>query len=170
MARVDLSQLAGNIGLDDDAEDPPIEQAPTAPRLTAAPDPEAAPAAVAEASSAAAIRTDEQPAATTTPSRPRRSTTKRPRGRDRSDSSEPYFRTLARKETRLRPDQVRELAEISFELNRDRHGAGERITENTLIRLAVDLLLADKRLDPESATAVYGITSEDELRRKFKLG
>lgn len=48
---------------------------------------------------------------------------------------------LERKETRLRPDQYNSLSELSRALNRQRHGRGERITENTLIRVAIDLLL-----------------------------
>lgn len=49
---------------------------------------------------------------------------------------------LERKETRLRADQYSRLTELSRELNRQRQGQGERITENTLIRVAIDLLLA----------------------------
>lgn len=48
---------------------------------------------------------------------------------------------LERKEARLRPDQYTRLSSISRNLNRVRAGTGERITENTLIRVAIDLLL-----------------------------
>ncbi|WP_125079717.1 hypothetical protein [Mycobacterium sp. P7213] len=49
---------------------------------------------------------------------------------------------LERKETRLRPDQYSSLSELSRSLNRQRRGRGDRITENTLIRVAIDLLLS----------------------------
>ncbi|ORA75030.1 hypothetical protein BST28_22340 [Mycolicibacter kumamotonensis] len=49
---------------------------------------------------------------------------------------------LERKETRLRPDQYSSLSELSRSLNRQRQGRGDRITENTLIRVAIDLLLS----------------------------
>ena len=53
----------------------------------------------------------------------------------------PKYLTLVRKETRLRDDQLEQLTAITRKLNRQRQGRGERITENTLIRIAVDLLL-----------------------------
>ena len=53
----------------------------------------------------------------------------------------PKYLTLVRKEARLREDQLDNLTRLTRALNRKRRGAGERITENTLIRVAVDLLL-----------------------------
>lgn len=53
----------------------------------------------------------------------------------------PKYLTLVRKETRLRDDQLEQLTAITRQMNRQRQGKGERITENTLIRIAVDLLL-----------------------------
>ena len=67
----------------------------------------------------------------------------------------PKYLTLIRKETRLREDQLDRLTTIARKLNRTKRG-GERITENTLIRVAVDLLLA-------RATSLSGVT-EAELR------
>lgn len=52
------------------------------------------------------------------------------------------FDDFIRKEARLRPDQISALTERARALNRAKGPAGERITENTLIRVAVDLLLA----------------------------
>jgi hypothetical protein len=49
-----------------------------------------------------------------------------------------------RKEARLREDQYNSLSEASRRLNKARNGNGERITENTLIRVAIDLLLANE--------------------------
>lgn len=53
----------------------------------------------------------------------------------------PPYLTYVRKECRLRPDQLDALTALARRLNRERKGRGERITENTLIRWAVDLLL-----------------------------
>ncbi len=72
----------------------------------------------------------------------------------------PRYLQLTRKESRIRSDQADRLAEHVRRLNRvrtHRNGSvGERITDNTLIRVAIDLLLA--RADELSGT------TEDELR------
>jgi hypothetical protein len=68
---------------------------------------------------------------------------------------------LERKETRLRTDQYGRLSDLSRSLNRLRAGKGERITENTLIRVAVDLLLTR---EPDLAG-----TTEIELRKSVGL-
>ncbi len=68
---------------------------------------------------------------------------------------------LERKEARLRPDQYGRLSGISRSLNRTRAGRGERITENTLIRVAIDLLL-QREADLAGDTEV-------ELRRSLGL-
>jgi hypothetical protein len=74
-----------------------------------------------------------------------------------TESQTPKWKRLERKELRLRADQLDELAQLRRGLNRQREGEGERITENTLIRVAVDLLLAQ-------AGRLRGAT-EDELRK-----
>jgi len=53
----------------------------------------------------------------------------------------PKYLTLVRKEARLREDQLDDLTSLTRSINRKRRGTGERITENTIIRVAVDLLL-----------------------------
>ena len=53
----------------------------------------------------------------------------------------PKYLTLIRKEARLHEQQLDKLTSLTRSLNRKRKGTGERITENTLIRVAVDLLL-----------------------------
>lgn len=53
----------------------------------------------------------------------------------------PYLR-FVRKETRLREDQQEALTRQARRLNRAKSVPGQRITDNTLIRVAVDLLLA----------------------------
>jgi hypothetical protein len=56
----------------------------------------------------------------------------------------PIFAQLTRKEARLRDDQLTALADLSRNLMRGRRVKEERITENTLIRVAIDLLLAHR--------------------------
>lgn len=69
----------------------------------------------------------------------------------------PKYQTLLRKEARLREDQTLALARLARQLNRQKRKKGERITENTLIRVAVDLLLAQE-------DQIWGAT-EEELRK-----
>lgn len=71
------------------------------------------------------------------------------------------FDQLERKETRLSADQYAELTMIARDLNRRRAGEGHRITENTLIRLGIDLLR-------ERAGDLSG-TTEAELRASLRL-
>jgi hypothetical protein len=67
----------------------------------------------------------------------------------------PKYLTLENKAVRLRSDQIDALAALSKTLNRSRKSQGERITENTLIRIAIDLLL--------TRGEIYG-TTEEEIR------
>lgn len=60
----------------------------------------------------------------------------------------PLYRRLTRKEVRFRDEQLEALDRIVRRLSRARRGTqgerrerGERVTENTLVRVAVDLLL-----------------------------
>lgn len=71
------------------------------------------------------------------------------------------YERLDRKDVRIFPGQMEVLTRISKRLNKRRQGAGERITENTLIRLAIDLLC-------EYAHHLEGI-DEDQLRESLKL-
>ncbi|HEX2807751.1 MAG TPA: hypothetical protein VHN80_16440 [Kineosporiaceae bacterium] len=73
----------------------------------------------------------------------------------------PRYLQFERKELRIRVDQADELARLTRRINRARRGAGERITDNTLIRIAVDLLL-------EQSGRLAG-TTEDELRKSLSL-
>jgi hypothetical protein len=66
---------------------------------------------------------------------------------------------MVRKDARLRPDQVEALTALRRRAARGRRDRTERITENTLIRLAVDLLLAH-------ADRLHG-DDEDTLRRSL---
>lgn len=73
--------------------------------------------------------------------------------------SGPRYLQMERKEARIRLDQADALAQLTRRLNRARGGGGERITDNTLIRVAVDLLLA-------RSDRIVGAT-EDELRESL---
>lgn len=66
------------------------------------------------------------------------------------------FARLTRKDARVRADQDADLTALVKSLMRQRRVKAERITENTLIRVAIDLLLAH-------ADELRGST-EDELR------
>ncbi|MEW2265979.1 hypothetical protein ACGF5T_33700 [Streptomyces sp. NPDC047853] len=56
-------------------------------------------------------------------------------------SSDPKWATLERKEARLRSDQLTDLADLRRYVSARRRDRSEIITDNTLIRVAVDLLL-----------------------------
>ncbi|MEU5185502.1 hypothetical protein AB0H73_35710 [Streptomyces olivoreticuli] len=68
----------------------------------------------------------------------------------------PKYLTLERVEARLRPDQIDRLGQLRRRLMAARTAKTERFTENTIIRVAVDLLL-------EHGDELHGNT-EDELR------
>ena len=74
---------------------------------------------------------------------------------------QPKYLTLVRKEARLKELQIEQLTGLSRKHNRQRRGRGERITENTLIRVAIDLLLS--RADELTGT------TEAELREALGL-
>ncbi len=69
-----------------------------------------------------------------------------PPGEGQGERPLPPYLTYVRKECRLRPDQLDALTALARRLNRERRGKGERITENTLIRWAVDKLLREHGL------------------------
>ncbi|RFA06551.1 hypothetical protein B7R54_18845 [Subtercola boreus] len=79
------------------------------------------------------------------------------RSKDPKQPTGPLYMRLERKETRLRSDQYARLTEYSRALSRAKNEGGERITENTLIRVAIDLLL-------ERADKLQG-SNEEELRK-----
>lgn len=71
------------------------------------------------------------------------------------------YLNLERKEARLRQNQIDALTDLTRSLNRKRVKKGERLTDNTLIRVAVDLLLS-------KASQLQGDT-EEELRKSVGL-
>jgi hypothetical protein len=75
--------------------------------------------------------------------------------------SVPRWLTYERKETRIRPDQLEWVEAQRKELNQRRQGAGERLTDNTLIRVALDLLMKHQG-------ELQGVT-EEQLRQSLGL-
>lgn len=57
-------------------------------------------------------------------------------------ASTALFEDLVRKECRFRDDQLEDLSRSARRLQRTRLAPGPRITDNTLIRVAVDLLMS----------------------------
>ncbi|MGH3097932.1 MAG: hypothetical protein ACRDMV_18270 [Streptosporangiales bacterium] len=68
----------------------------------------------------------------------------------------PKYQRMLRMEGRLREDQMDSLAKIRRRVSSDRDDKSERITDNTLVRIAVDLLISH-------ADELSGDT-EDDLR------
>lgn len=101
--------------LDSAAVDETTEPQPQPTTETAPPEAPAAAASVPEAPAPAA----EKPAAATA-----------------------LFEDLVRKECRFRDDQLEDLSRSARRLQRTRLAPGPRITDNTLIRVAVDLLMS----------------------------
>jgi hypothetical protein len=147
--RVNLATLAAKA----EPEDRTPEQSP-APESSQPPTP--APARIAEVQPAIVAEAPPEPVAKSP--RPKRApgATRKPQPGEwvRYDEYE-------RKEARLRADQYGQLSNTSRRLNRARKGSGERITENTLIRVAIDLLL--NREDDLAGT------TEAELRKSVGL-
>ena len=73
----------------------------------------------------------------------------------------PPYLTYVRKECRLRPDQLDALTALARRLNRERRGKGERITENTLIRWALDRLLSDPETEATLKEALFGLPEQE---------
>lgn len=72
-----------------------------------------------------------------------------------------HYTELIRKELRLHPGQSAELTILTVTLHNAKRGRGERITDNTIMRIALDLLLERKH-------ELKG-TTEDELRASLGL-
>lgn len=75
---------------------------------------------------------------------------------DSGGSDGPKWQRMVRKEARIRADQADELTRLCRRLSSHRADRTERLTDNTVIRVALDLLL-------EHADQLDGDT-EDELR------
>lgn len=64
-----------------------------------------------------------------------------PEPREPQTDDKPKYQTFIRTEARLREDQLDALVRIRRRVTTDREDKSERITDNTLIRIAVDLLV-----------------------------
>lgn len=137
MARADLSAMLSRLP----ENDTPPAEAPLAATEPPAPAP-----------------TTPAPESRTRPRGPRPPATSAPAA---STATGAGYLSFERKEARLRADQYAQLTEQSRRLNRAKGTGGQRITENTLIRVAIDLLL-------ERADKLSGAT-EAELRQSVSL-
>lgn len=66
--------------------------------------------------------------------------------------AEPRYTAFLPKTARLRADQITALGELTLQLQSARERKEERITDNTLLRLAVDLLLEKHRNELSGST------------------
>lgn len=131
----------------------PVPTKPAAAPPAPAPAPAPAIEAPAPAPPAAPVErsTEKKPPAEKKPSPKHRVT-------ESVSSGVPLYQRLTRKEVRFRDDQLEALDRLARRLSRAKRGAGgERITENTLVRVAVDLLL-------RRAEAIAGETEAEILR------
>lgn len=131
MARADLNAMLGKL-----EEPAAVEPVATPPARESDPPPARRPAKPASRAAAPALDPEPTPAAG-------------------------GYLSYERKESRLRPDQLARLTEETRRLNRAKGTGGERITENTLIRVAIDLLL-------ERSGELAGAT-EEQLRESVSL-
>jgi hypothetical protein len=74
----------------------------------------------------------------------------------------PKYKRLERKELLIWPDQITRLSVLARTLNRSKDGPGERITANTLVRVAVAHLL-------DGHAAMLAGATEEELLRSLGL-
>jgi hypothetical protein len=140
MARANLGQLLGNVG---------EKSPPTVPK----PNPVEPAIAVAEAAPVAP-----KPARANLPAGPTAAVLSEP-VTPSPEGSVPTYLRYVRKETRLREDQQNRLTLEARRLNRAKKNQGARITENSLIRIAVDLLLVQ--------IGDAGGDDEDEIRKSI---
>ena len=123
MARTNLGQLLGNVG----------ENAPTVAPETERP----RSAEQGEPAISMGAAETAQPSSRVAPRIGKTSINSTP-----EDQATPAYLRFVRKETRLREDQQNQLTLHARRLNRAKKSQGTRITENSLIRVAVDLFLA----------------------------
>lgn len=132
MARPSLGSLlstASDTGTPAEPVDAPLA-APEATQRAAEPTKKTALGPDKKPAPAASKRTEASQAAAT------------PRRAAATSESATHWSEYDRLEARLREDQVVQLDALVRRLNKQRSGPGERITKNTLLRVATDLLLA----------------------------
>ena len=106
-------------------------------------------------------RKESQVTETTSDQKPQVTEKKTNETTDLQEDEVPKYLTFVRKEARLRSEQLDSLTSLTRSLNRKRNSNGERITENTLIRVAIDLLL-------NQSDELKG-TTEQELKESVGL-
>ncbi|MFJ8314035.1 MULTISPECIES: hypothetical protein [unclassified Streptomyces] len=79
----------------------------------------------------------------------------------------PRWKDLERKETRLRADQIEALTALRRRVSAQRRNRSEIITDNTLIRIAVDVLLmrADQLKGDTEADLLTSLVSRQRARK-----
>ena len=123
MARANLGQLLGNLG----ESDPPVGPEAEPPRIAGEREPAVRDIAAKTAQASSRIASIIGKARVESAL---------------EDQATPAYLRFVRKETRLREDQQNQLTLQARRLNRAKKSPGARITENSLIRVAVDLFLA----------------------------
>lgn len=134
MARKDLGKLVALANQGDEAQ--------PAPEPAVTPEPER-PSVEANTAATTAPRKKTERADELAPKRATRTAKAKPAApaAARPEEEQPLYLTLERKDTRLREDQIILLTQTARKLNRKKGRGGQRITENTLIRVAIDVLL-----------------------------
>lgn len=143
-----LSTMLGDIDLTEETEIPAEEPKDVVP----------------EAQTPVAVPQPVEPAAQPAVARPRRTAKPRVAAKPAEpiEPTGPAYLEFIRKESRLRADQLAALHTRTIQLNTRKNPDTPRITDNTLIRVAVDLLLA--RADELAGS------DEAALRRSVGLG
>ena len=130
---------------------PPLATAPATTPIPAQPESHVSPPAAAkQAPAAAPVQAKAQQASTATGEQDMPAASVRP-----------HYTQLVRKELRVFQDQAMDLKILTMTINNNKLGLGERITDNTLVRVAIDLLLERK--------ADLSGTTESELRESLNL-
>lgn len=157
MARARMTDMGGDLssllGTTPEPTPPPAAAKRTAEAAPA--QPKNAPAAATKPRASTAKTKASAAPQTTTPA------TKTP---DVADDG-PRYLTLVRKESRISQTQADQLSSLARSINMSRRGIGERITDNTLIRVAIGLLL-ERQEELSGTTEVelfqsLGLTPED---------
>ena len=148
MARKDLTQLVALATQGD--------QAQPAPGPAVTPEPPERTSTEVKTTPRAAQSEKTERADELAPKRARRTSKARPPAPAPAEpeNEQPLYLTLERKDTRLREDQISLLTQTARKLNRRKGRGGQRITENTLIRVAIDVLL-------EHADELTGATEQE---------
>jgi hypothetical protein len=174
MSRVSLSALADLVDVPNDPPAPPSKAEKPVPVEQQKPPRQSSPGPTAggvvpTSAIAAVSASQKQAAVATTPAPTPAAHTPLHADRPKQTQSAPApvetshmrWHEYERKETRLREDQYGRLTAASRRLNKLRRTRGERITENTLIRVAIDLLLNEE--------AKLAGVDETELRQSVGL-